>query len=127
MKKQTTQTAETIALIVNSIKTTLNNFTLEELSNLLKQNECPYWNRIATILNSRGFLVKSNKGKYNFSLDTPIYYMIFDAEIKKIAARQSDYTKKWMNKLGKTKTNVLDVDKAITLLKSLGYKIFKEI
>ena len=49
------------------------------------------------------------------------------AVIKKIAARQSDYTKKWMNKLGKTKTNVLDVDKAITLLKSLGYKIFKEI
>ena len=43
MKKDSKQTAQTIALIINGIKNSISDFTLEELSSLLKQNKCPYW------------------------------------------------------------------------------------
>ena len=39
MKKDSKQTAQTIALIINGIKNSINDFNLEELTNLLKQNK----------------------------------------------------------------------------------------
>lgn len=108
MKKDSKQTAQTISLIVNGIKSSISNFTLEELSNLLKQNQCPYWNRISTILIAHNLLIKSEKSKYNFSLERPIYYIIFEVEVKKLLKRQSKYTNKWMNKSKAPVEKVID-------------------
>ena len=98
MKKDSKQTAQTIALIINGIKNSINDFNLEELTNLLKQNKCPYWNRITTILLSHNLLVKDVKNKYNFITTSPIYYIHFETELTKILKRQSKYSKKWHNK-----------------------------
>lgn len=108
MKKDSKQTAQTISLIVNGIKSSISNFTLEELSILLKQNQCPYWNRISTILIAHNLLIKSEKSKYNFSLERPIYYIIFEVEVKKLLKRQSKYTNKWMNKSKAPVEKVID-------------------
>ena len=108
MKKDSKQTAQTISLIVNGIKSSISNFTLEELSSLLKQNQCPYWNRISTILIAHNLLIKSEKSKYNFSLERPIYYIIFEVEVKKLLKRQSKYTNKWMNKRKAPVEKVID-------------------
>ena len=108
MKKDSKQTAQTISLIVNGIKSSISNFTLEELTNLLKQNQCPYWNRISTILIAHNLLIKSEKSKYNFSLERPIYYIIFEVEVKKLLKRQSKYTNKWMNKKKAPVEKVID-------------------
>ena len=108
MKKDSKQTAQTISLIVNGIKSSISNFTLEELSSLLKQNQCPYWNRISTILIAHNLLIKSEKSKYNFSLERPIYYIIFEVEVKKLLKRQSKYTNKWMNKKKASVEKVID-------------------
>ena len=86
---KTTQTAKTMSLIINGIKGSINNFNLEELTNLLKQNKCPYWNRITTILLSHNLLVKDGKNKYNFITTSPIYYIHFETELTKILKRQS--------------------------------------
>ncbi len=117
----TTQTAQTIALIVNGIKHSIKDFTLEELSTLLKENQCPYWKKIATILNSKNLLHKDGN-KYNFCTSSPIYYSIFSTELLKIKKDQAKYNQKW---LGKSKCSEEEV--AIKYLKSLGYKIFKEV
>ena len=108
MKKDSKQTAQTIALIVNGIKNSIKDFTLDELTNLLKQNQCPYWNRISTILIAHNLLIKSEKSKYNFSLERPIYYIIFEVEVKKLLKRQSKYTNKWMNKRKASVEKVID-------------------
>ena len=81
---KTTQTAKTISLIINGIKDSINDFSLEELTNLLKQNKCPYWNRVTTILLSHNLLIKDGKNKYNFVNNCPIYYMHFVTGINKI-------------------------------------------
>ena len=108
MKKDSKQTAQTISLIVNGIKNSIKDFTLDELTNLLKQNQCPYWNRISTILITHNLLIKSEKSKYNFSLECPIYYIIFEVEVKKLLKRQSKYTNKWMNKKKASVEKVID-------------------
>ena len=105
---KTTQTAKTISLIVNGIRDSINDFTLEELTALLKQNQCPYWNRISTILIAHNLLIKLEKSKYNFSLERPIYYIIFEVEVKKLLKRQSKYTNKWMNKRKAPVEKVID-------------------
>ena len=131
MKNNSKQTAQTIALIINGIKNSINDFSLEELTNLLKQNKCPYWNRITTILLSHNLLVKDGKNKYNFINNCPIYYIHFETELIKILKRQNKYSKKWYDK--KVVNNdiitieLTEVEKAIQLLKENGYKIFKEI
>lgn len=128
MKKDSKQTAQTISLIVNGIKSSISDFTLEELSNLLKQNKCPYWNRITTILLFHN-LINKNKNKYNFSNGIPIYYSYFESSLNKIKSNQSNYSKKWKKKkivVVKSNENN-DLENAITLLKKFGYKIFKEV
>ena len=128
MKKDSKQTAQTIALIINGIKDSINDFTLEELSSLLKQNKCPYWNRITTILLFHN-LINKNKNKYNFSNGIPIYYSYFESSLNKIKSNQSNYSKKWKKKkivVVKSNENN-DLENAITLLKKFGYKIFKEV
>lgn len=128
MKKDSKQTAQTIALIINGIKSSISDFTLEELSSLLKQNKCPYWNRITTILLFHN-LINKNKNKYNFSNDIPIYYSYFESSLNKIKSNQSNYSKKWKKKkivVVKSNENN-DLENAITLLKKFGYKIFKEV
>ena len=127
MKKDSKQTAQTISLIVNGIKSSISDFTLEELSSLLKQNKCPYWNRITTILLFHN-LINKNKNKYNFSNCIPIYYSYFESSLNKIKSNQSNYSKKWKKKkivVVKSNENN-DLENAITLLKKFGYKIFKE-
>ena len=127
MKKDSKQTAQTISLIVNGIKSSISDFTLEELSSLLKQNKCPYWNRITTILLFHN-LINKNKNKYNFSNSIPIYYSYFESSLNKIKSNQSNYSKKWKKKkivVVKSNENN-DLENAITLLKKFGYKIFKE-
>lgn len=119
----TTQTAQTIAFIVNGIKYSIKDFTLEELSLLLKQNQCPYWKKIATILNSKNLLHKEGN-KYNFCTSSPIYYSIFSTELLKIKKDQAKYNQKWIAKI---KPKYSEEEIAIKYLKSLGYKIFKEI
>ena len=128
MKKDSKQTAQTIALIINGIKSSISDFTLEELSSLLKQNKCPYWNRITTILLFHN-LINKNKNKYNFSNGIPIYYSYFESSLNKIKSNQSNYSKKWKKKkivVVKSEENN-DLENAITLLKKFGYKIFKEV
>lgn len=128
MKKDSKQTAQTISLIVNGIKSSISDFTLEELSSLLKQNKCPYWNRITTILLFHN-LINKNKNKYNFSNGIPIYYSYFESSLNKIKSNQSNYSKKWKKKkivVVKSNENN-DLENAITLLKKFGYKIFKEV
>ena len=128
MKKDSKQTAQTISLIVNGIKSSISNFTLKELSSLLKQNKCPYWNRITTILLFHN-LINKNKNKYNFSNGIPIYYSYFESSLNKIKSNQSNYSKKWKKKkivVVKSNENN-DLENAITLLKKFGYKIFKEV
>ena len=128
MKKDSKQTAQTITLIINGIKNSINDFTLEELSSLLKQNKCPYWNRITTILLFHN-LINKNKNKYNFSNGIPIYYSYFESSLNKIKSNQSNYSKKWKKKkivVVKSNENN-DLENAITLLKKFGYKIFKEV
>ena len=128
MKKDSKQTAQTIALIINGIKSSISNFTLKELSSLLKQNKCPYWNRITTILLFHN-LINKNKNKYNFSNGIPIYYSYFESSLNKIKSNQSNYSKKWKKKkivVVKSNENN-DLENAITLLKKFGYKIFKEV
>lgn len=128
MKKDSKQTAQTIALIINGIKSSISDFTLEELSSLLKQNKCPYWNRITTILLFHN-LINKNKNKYNFSNGIPIYYSYFESSLNKIKSNQSNYSKKWKKKkivVVKSNENN-DLENAITLLKKFGYKIFKEV
>ena len=128
--KDSKQTSQTIALIVNGIKNSIHNFNLEELAKLLKQNGCPYWNKVSTMLLSHNLLIKNNKNKYNFVTTSPIYYIHFETELLKIRKRQSKYSKKWNDKKSE-KVIIIDesisIDKAIQLLKSNGYKIFKEI
>lgn len=127
MKKDSKQTAQTISLIVNGIKSSISNFTLEELSNLLKQNKCPYWNKITTMLLSHNLIIK-NKNKYNFSNGIPIYYSYFESSLNKIKSNQSNYSKTWKNKKVIIKVDENnDIENAITLLKKFGYKIFKEV
>lgn len=128
MKKDSKQTAQTISLIVNGIKSSISDFTLEELSSLLKQNKCPYWNRITTILLFHN-LINKNKNKYNFSNGIPIYYSYFESSLNKIKSNQSNYSKKWKKKkivVVKSEENN-DLENAIALLKKFGYKIFKEV
>lgn len=128
MKKDSKQTAQTIALIINGIKSSISDFTLKELSSLLKQNKCPYWNRITTILLFHN-LINKNKNKYNFSNGIPIYYSYFESSLNKIKSNQSNYSKKWKKKkivVVKSNENN-DLENAITLLKKFGYKIFKEV
>ena len=50
MKKDSKQTAQTIALIINGIKSSISDFTLEELSSLLKQNKCLFLNLYLTFV-----------------------------------------------------------------------------
>ena len=102
---KTTQTAKTMSLIINGIKGSINNFSLEELTNLLKQNKCPYWNRVATILVSHNLLIKDGKNRYNFVNHRPIYYIHFVTGINQIIERQNNYNSKWKNK-----TKVIEVD-----------------
>lgn len=102
---KTTQTAQTIALIINGIKNSINDFSLEELTTLLKQNKCPYWNRVTTILLSHNLLVKDGKNKYNFVNSCPIYYIHFVTGINQIIKRQNKYNNKWKNK-----TKVIEVN-----------------
>lgn len=102
---KTTQTAKTMSLIINGIKGSINNFSLEELTSLLKQNKCPYWNRVATILLSHNLLVKDGKNKYNFVNSCPIYYIHFVTGINQIIDRQNKYNNKWKNK-----TKVIEVN-----------------
>ena len=128
MKKDSKQTAQTIAFIINGIKSSISDFTLEELSSLLKQNKCPYWNRITTILIFHN-LINKNKNKYNFSNGVPIYYSYFESSLNKIKSNQNNYSKKWKKKkivVVKSNENN-DLENAITLLKKFGYKIFKEV
>lgn len=100
---KTTQTAKTISLIINGIKNSINDFSLEELTTLLKQNKCPYWNRVTTILLSHNLLIKDGKNKYNFVDNCPIYYMHFVTGINKIIKMQNKYNNKW-----KEKTKVIE-------------------
>lgn len=95
---KTTQTAKTISLIINGIKGSINDFSLEELTTLLKQNKCPYWNRVTTILLSHNLLVKDGKNKYNFVNSCPIYYIHFVTGINKIIKMQNKYNNKWKEK-----------------------------
>ena len=128
MKKDSKQTAQTIALIINGIKNSINDFNLEQLTNLLKQNKCPYCNRITTILLFHN-LINKNKNKYNFINGIPIYYSYFESSLNKIKSNQSNYSKKWKKKkivVVKSNENN-DLENAITLLKKFGYKIFKEV
>lgn len=118
---QTTQTAHKITLILNTIKNYLNDFELKELSTLLKQNNCPYWNRISTILIKRNLITKSSKGRYDF-ISSPIYYSIIECELINILKKQKKYTDKW-----KKSIIISEEQQAIEFLKSLGYKIFKEM
>lgn len=123
----TTQTAQTITLILNGIRNSINDFTLEELTSLLKQNKCPYYNRVTTILKSHNLINKCDKNTYNFCKLSPIYYIIFENSLKKLAKRQNDYIKKWKEKQCKKPVIIDPEQEAILYLKKLGYKIFKEI
>ena len=63
-----------------------------------------------------------NKNTYNFCKSSPIYYILFENSIKKLVKRQVKYTEKW-----KKKQTFDPINEAIELLKSNGYKIFKEV
>ena len=105
------QTAQTISLTVNVIKNSIKDFTLEELTKLLKQNKCPYWNRITTILLSHNLLVSSGKNRYNFITSSPIYYIHFESGINKIKSRQAKYNEKWHKKISnKVSNEVIEVN-----------------
>ena len=125
MKQQ--QTAKTISLIVNGIRDSINDFTLEELTALLKQNQCPYWNRVTTALKAHNLIIKGEKNTYNFCKLSPIYYIIFENSLKKLAKRQAKYTEKHKSKMNCQEVIIDPIIEAIELLKSNGYKIFKEI
>ena len=106
MKQQ--QTAKTISLIVNGIRDSINDFTLEELTALLKQNQCPYWNRVTTALKAHNLIIKGEKNTYNFCKLSPIYYIIFENSLKKLAKRQAHYVKKWKTKMNCQEIVVID-------------------
>ena len=118
---QTIQTAQTIALTLNNCKHSFINFTLEQLSQFLKKENCPYWSKIPTILIEKNIIEKNYKSFYNFISESPIYYGIIESGIHKINNKQKTYNEKW-----KKKNFYSDEEKAIILLKSLGYKIIKE-
>lgn len=121
MSQHTQTTAKKITLILNSIKSNIA-FELPELVKLLKKQNCPYNAKIPTILIKKGIIMKTDKKFYQFSNQNPIYYAVIESEIDKILKEQEKYTKKW-----KEKISLSDEEKAILLLKSLNYKIFKEI
>ena len=125
MKQQTTQqTAKLISLLLNEQKQKFNNFSLESLVDLLKHNKFPYSKQLVDKLKSRNIIQRKDNGFYDFVNKEPIYYAIIERDLCDIAYKRSKVNKKYSSKI---KCSESEEERSIKYLKSLGYKIFKEV
>ena len=135
--------SQLVAKSINEAKALLgDSFTSQELINALKKTKCMYLNYIPTMLIKRGYISRLPKRKLQFTLPKqPIAAITLVNALSQIAQTCANYSKKSLEKKKDRKNNnfksstssfeiVLidnEEEKAIKLLKSMGYKIFKPI
>ena len=107
------------------------NFTLKELQIKLKSLNCPHYSHLPTILNKLN-IVNTNVYdlKYNFS-DSIIEFNSIEKYLniyrKKIYKKREYNKDKVLTLNQKANLDPMDFDKACKIVRSFGYKIFKEI
>lgn len=117
---------------LNLVKTEgFKNFTLRELQIKLKSLNCPHYFHLPTILNKLN-IVNTNVYdlKYNFS-DSIIEFDSIEKYLnilrKKIYKKREYNKDKVLTLNQKANLDPMDFDKACKIVRSFGYKIFKEI
>lgn len=112
----------------------LRGFTVEELTNALKKQNCPYPGKIVEFLKQQKLILAYQKGYYNFSNSEPIYFGTIRPYLDRISSDNLKYTKKWHEKkkgvvVSSSSSPVLDLteEKAIKFLKTLGYRIQRSV
>lgn len=82
MKRLTPQQyASVVANLLNLLRHSLKDFTLDQLKLELQKKQCPYIPAIIPVLTSRNFIVKSNKF-YNFAIPNDFVAAYFTEEIE---------------------------------------------
>ena len=87
------QYASIAANLLNLLKNSLKDFTLEQLKLELQKKQCPHIQTIIPVLTSRNFIVKSNKF-YNFVIPGDFVAAYFVEEINSAQKYKNDFYKK---------------------------------
>jgi hypothetical protein len=122
MKRLTPQQyASVVANLLNLLRHSLKDFTLDQLKLELQKKQCPYIPAIIPILTSRNFIVKSNKF-YNFAIPNDFVAAYFTEEIE-----SSQKAKHGFYKNKKTPTIETKPLERVNETIALGDKLPKEI
>lgn len=123
-------TTNKIISCINQIKPNTKSFSQTILQQKLKELNCPYWHRAGGFLNKLGIIQQIDYATYVFT-DKEIIkselYEILKLYRKKHNQQCESFRNKKLTLKEKANLDPMDFDKACKIVRSFGYKIFKEI
>lgn len=136
MKINPEQRAKQAAQAIATIRLNRKSFSYQGMIELLKNQKCPYPNRIPTVLIERNLLKKEGK-EYVFTHDTPVYYGELRVALDDLSRINTSANKQSIRKkriVTTTEQNInkfpaswqeVDAQLLIEHIKKLGYDVRK--
>ena len=121
------QRAKKATQAISAVRSIKDQFNMTELIIALKTANCPYPDRVASILKQQNIITKY-KGVYSFVSPEPVHYKTIINDLEKVSLMfRGNQTKS--NKVVEKKDEVvkiqLTIEEAISYLKSQGFKVMK--
>ena len=121
--------ADEIIFNVNSFIKENDSFSKTALEDELKQLKCPYWSKVIQFLNEAKVFKQIDYNLY--TIDKEIINSNLVSIIEKYKIRKNKQLRFSRNKKltssQKANLDVMDIERACKIVRSFGYKIFKEI